>query len=573
MISRSFVILAALACVAVPGVARPQSTGAARPSTPALTGVKVQGVAYGSRPGLTNIQFKGTTLMPNASGVGRVEKQGGNNKVTATFTGLQNPAAFGHEYLTYVLWALTPDGRAFNMGEVVLPEDRDAWTSQGPGNRSELTVTTPVQTFAMVISAEPYYAAKTPSRVVVLQNSFPAGAVPLQAVDVTFDLTAHRGYEPTGFRFDQVLLRSNLPLDFFQARNAVRIAQAAGAEEHAATVYANATAQMRRAEELAGQRRVDKRALKAVSREAVQTAEDARDIAARGTEARRLETERRLAAEREAALRAQAQAELDRKLKAEAEARAQAQADLERRLKAEADRAAQAEAERLASERRRDEADRVSREALAKAQEALRAQAEAEERQVAAQRAQAEAEAKRVAAMQQQQQAEAEAARNRAAAAELDRKLQQAIAEREDLRASLLQQLNVILETRDTARGLVVNLSDVTFASGQATLQPGAREKLARVSGILAAHPTLKLEIEGHTDSVGSDELNQALSERRAQAVRAYLIQQGVPGATTSAAGFGEGRPVAGNDTSEGRQLNRRVELVVSGDAIGTGRP
>jgi outer membrane protein OmpA-like peptidoglycan-associated protein len=280
-----------------------------------------------------------------------------------------------------------------------------------------------------------------------------------------------------------------------------------------------------------------------------------------------------LAAEREAALRAQAQAELDRKLKAEAEARAQAQADLERRLKAEADRAAQAEAERLASERRRDEADRVSREALAKAQEALRAQAEAEERQVAAQRAQAEAEAKRVAAMQQQQQAEAEAARNRAAAAELDRKLQQAIAEREDLRASLLQQLNVILETRDTARGLVVNLSDVTFASGQATLQPGAREKLARVSGILAAHPTLKLEIEGHTDSVGSDELNQALSERRAQAVRAYLIQQGVPGATTSAAGFGEGRPVAGNDTSEGRQLNRRVELVVSGDAIGTGRP
>jgi outer membrane protein OmpA-like peptidoglycan-associated protein len=185
-------------------------------------------------------------------------------------------------------------------------------------------------------------------------------------------------------------------------------------------------------------------------------------------------------------------------------------------------------------------------------------------------RAQAEAEHHRAAALKQQQAAEADAARNRAAAAELDQRLQQAVREREELRGSLLTQLNVILETRDTARGLVVNLSDVTFATGQATLEPGAREKLARVSGILAAHPTLRLEIEGHTDSVGTEVFNQALSERRAETVRNYLIQQGVPEPSTSAIGFGKSRPVAPNETPEGRQLNRRVELVVSGDAIGT---
>jgi len=199
---------------------------------------------------------------------------------------------------------------------------------------------------------------------------------------------------------------------------------------------------------------------------------------------------------------------------------------------------------------------------------AQRARAEAEDRRTAALKAQAEAEQRQAAALQQQQAAEAEAARNRAAAADLNQRLQQAVKEREELRASLLQQLSVILETRDTARGLVVNLSDVTFATGQATLVPGAREKLARVSGILAAHPTLRLEIEGHTDSVGSDGLNQSLSEKRADAVRSYLVQQGVPTDAVTAAGFGKTRPVASNDTAEGRQLNRRVELVVSGDAI-----
>ena len=128
----------------------------------------------------------------------------------------------------------------------------------------------------------------------------------------------------------------------------------------------------------------------------------------------------------------------------------------------------------------------------------------------------------------------------------------------------------MILETRDTARGLVVNMSDVLFDSGKYTLRPLAREKLAKISGIVLAYPSLRLAVEGNTDSVGTESSNQELSEKRAEGVRSYLTTQGVPGSSTTATGFGKNRPIASNDTSEGRQQNRRVELIVSGEVIGS---
>jgi outer membrane protein OmpA-like peptidoglycan-associated protein len=543
---------------------RPGGPGA---SASAQRSGTIAAVSYGTRRGSVRMLFRGTPAMPSAIGEARVEAQRGFTKIEAHFTDLQNPTVLGHEYLTYIMWAVSPDGRAVNLGEVLLPGDRTIFTPLTnlttllPGNRGTLNVTTPLQTFALLVTAEPYFAVRDPSTLVVLENVLPVDDPenPIQSVETRYDFAGAGGYVPTGFRFDPVLLQSKLPLDFFQARNAVRIAQATGAEQHATAIFANAVAQMDRAEKLAGQKSPDKRALTAASREAVQTAEDARAIAAPRGAALRADAERKAAAARDAAAHAQAEAELQRRVQAEAQ----------RASAAEADRKA-AEADRLAAERQRAESERASQQAHAAAQEAVRARKEAEDSRTAALRAQAEAEHHRAAAMQQQQAAEAEAARTRAAAAELDQKLQKALREREELRASLLKQLNLILETRDTARGLVVNLSDVTFATDQATLQPGAREKLARVSGILAAHKTLKLEIEGHTDSVGSDTYNQGLSERRAEAVRSYLIQQGVPNGSTSAAGFGKLRPVATNHTPEGRQLNRRVELVVSGEEIGT---
>ncbi len=163
--------------------------------------------------------------------------------------------------------------------------------------------------------------------------------------------------------------------------------------------------------------------------------------------------------------------------------------------------------------------------------------------------------------------AEADAlrAKEAAAKAEADR-AQQAAAQ---LRAPLLEQFNRILETRDSPRGLVVTMADVLFDTGKFDIRPPTREILARFSGIVLAHPGLNLEVEGHTDSTGSDEFNQKLSEQRAGTVRTYLIQQGLAAETIKSVGFGKELPVADNNTAAGRQKNRRVELVVSGEVIG----
>jgi outer membrane protein OmpA-like peptidoglycan-associated protein len=172
--------------------------------------------------------------------------------------------------------------------------------------------------------------------------------------------------------------------------------------------------------------------------------------------------------------------------------------------------------------------------------------------------------------LQQQQAAEAERQRAELAAQQAEQQRQQAEREKEEMRARLLQQLNTVLETRDTQRGLIVNMADVLFDTGKSTLRPAAREKLAKISGIVLAYPGLKLQVEGHTDSVGSTAYNQKLSEARANNVRDYLVKQGLTEDSITAEGFGEMQPVASNANAKGRQQNRRVEMVVSGEAIGT---
>jgi outer membrane protein OmpA-like peptidoglycan-associated protein len=293
----------------------------------------------------------------------------------------------------------------------------------------------------------------------------------------------------------------------------------------------------------------DKKSLISASRETVQTAEDAREIAMKTIETARGEAERDASAGREANANANADRESQRRSAAELET-----TDAVRRehdAKEKADREAE----------RRRAAESATSDAQADAQRSANAQGEAERA--------------RAAAEENQQAAEADSDRNRAAAASSNQQLQQAVLDREELRARLLQQFNAILVTHDTARGLVVNMSDVLFDSGKYTLRPLAREKLAKISGIVLAYPSLKLAIEGNTDSVGSEEFNQSLSEQRAEGVRSYLTHQGVPESSTSARGFGKNQPIASNETADGRQQNRRVELVVSGDVIGSeiGKP
>jgi len=485
-------------------------------------------VKYEHRSGATKINFRGTDLMPNASGEAKVESKRGAMEVQAEFTDLDKPTAFGNEYLTYVLWAISPEGRSVNLGEVLV----------GNNHRSKLDVTTDLQAFALIVTAEPYYAVRRPSNVVVLENEVRADtAGTSEAVDANYELIDRGGYIPTGYEFDPVVLNAKLPLEFFEARNAVRIAKSAGAEQYATSSYESALTQMKHADDLGTMKHVDTKTLISVSREVVQTADDAREIAVKRIDADRVDAERNAAAARVA----------------DADAKSR-QANLDRM---------NAEAATADADRQRADADRAT---AAAQQQQLDAQAESDRNRAAA----ADANKATADAQQGQRDAEAESERNKATAAIADQQLQQAVTDREELRAKLLLQFNAILATRDTARGLVVNLSDVLFDTGKYTLRPVAREKLAKISGIVLAYPDLRLAIEGNTDSVGSDDMNQTLSEKRASSVLDYLAGQNIPTASMTSQGFGKTQPVASNDTAEGRQQNRRVELIVSGDVIGT---
>jgi outer membrane protein OmpA-like peptidoglycan-associated protein len=471
-------------------------------------------VNYGHRHSNTQIDFRGTDLMPAANGQADVRSNRGVMEVKAEFGELQNPATFGSEYLTYVLWAISPEGRPANLGEVLV----------GDNHRSKLDVTTSLQAFAMIVTAEPDYAVRRPSNVVVLENAIRSGTNgTIEPVDAKYELIGRGGYIPTGYSFDPVILDSRLPLEFFEARNAVRIAKSEGAEQFASESYEKAVHQMKEADAVALRGHQDKKELISVSREVVQTAEDATEISMKRMETDRMNAERRGA---EAG---------------ERDAKNQSRQDMQARQNA--------EEQTVDANRQRTQAENAAADAN---------------------RQRADAERATVDAQQHQHAAEADSDRNRAAAVSSDQQLQQALRDRETLRASLLLQFNAILATRDTARGLVVNMSDVLFDTGKFTLRPLAREKLAKISGIVLAYPSLLLAIEGDTDSVGGDSYNQDLSEKRAEAVRDYLAMQNIPMASMTARGFGKTQPVASNDTEEGRQQNRRVELVVSGDVIGT---
>ena len=492
-------------------------------------------VKYEHHSGSTKINFRGTDLMPAATGEARVESKRGAIKIDAEFAGLDRPTTFGNEYLTYILWAISPEGRSVNLGEVLV----------GDNHRSKLDVTTDLQAFALIVTAEPYYAVRRPSNAVVLENEIrPDTEGTSEEVVARYELIDRGGYIPTGYQFDPVVLSAKLPLEFYEARNAVRIAKSAGAEENASSSYGDAVAQMKQADDLATTKHVDKKSLISMSREVVQTADDAREIAVKRIDADRLDADRNAAANRVADADAATGIANNRRVEADKASAAARQQE----------RDAQAESDR-------------NRTAAANANQATAdAQAESDRNRAAA----ADANQATADAQQGQRDAEAESERNKAAAATSDQQLQRAVRDREELRAKLLLQFNAILATRDTARGLVVNLSDVLFDTGKYTLRPEAREKLAKISGIVLAYPDLKLAIEGNTDSVGSDAMNQVLSERRASSVMEYLASQNIPAASMTSQGFGKTQPVASNDTAEGRQQNRRVEMVVSGDVIGT---
>ncbi len=451
-------------------------------------------VNYLHRSGSTRIGFKGTTLLPLATGEAKVTSERGGITIDAKFGGLTPANGFGPEYLTYVLWAITPDGRPSNLGEI-LPA----------GKKNNITVTTSLQSFGLIVTAEPYFSVSQPSDVVVLQNVI----LEDRTQGVLEKVNAHYSLLPRGLYADTEGSRSNLnpitrnersPLELYQAFNAIRIAQNAGADKYAADIMTQAKQDLRNASDLDSNKKGDRKMEITFARQAVQRSEDARIV-----------TLRKQAAERQ----------------------------------------------RNAEEGQRAAQQQAAQSALQAQQSQLQAQqSQLEAERAAAAKAQADAERAR---------AEAEAADARARAAAANKSAEDANAIRERLR----NQLNSVLATSETARGLIVNMSDVLFDTGKYTLKPDTKVSLAKVSGILQAYPGLKLQVEGYTDSVGGDVYNQKLSENRASSVRDFLTTQGVPMTNISATGYGKTNPVADNGTAQGRSQNRRVQLVVSGDAIG----
>ena len=478
---------------------------------------------YRLQGGTTKVSFAGTELLERASGEAKVEGKKINFEVDVKFQDMEVATKFGLEYLTYVLWAVSPQGRPVNLGEVTLDH----------GN-AHVKAFTDLQTFGMIVTAEPYFAVTQPGNMVVME-SIPVAGAGTEEIAAKYDLVSRGAYSSTNTHIQDAIfgIDSKTPLELFEARNALRIAHIAANNKYATSIILKAEAQLSHAEDVYRQKQ-NRATVEAAAKEATETAEEARIMSVK----QKAEEE----AQAEAAAR-------------EAKARADAEAEARRRADAETARA-QAEEARAAAEKARAEAEHMKQEAEAAAQEAARQKAEAE-------KAKAEAVA-------QQQALAAEADKARQAAAQSESLRQQAEKEKQELRARLLQQLNTILATRDTARGLIANMSDVLFRSGSFELLPGARERLAKISGIVLAYPSLHLEVEGHTDSIGSDEYNQQLSERRAGSVRDYLVQQGISQQAIEAHGYGKTEPIASNDTPEGRQQNRRVELVLSGDAIGT---
>jgi outer membrane protein OmpA-like peptidoglycan-associated protein len=528
-----------------------------------VTARTTKAVNYQHRSGATKIDFRGTELLPRARGEAKVESKQGYIEIEVEFDDLQPATKQGAEYLTYVLWAITPEGRTANLGEILLN-----------GTKSKLNVTTELQVFGLVVTAEPYYSVTRPSDLIVMENVVrPDSKGKIEEIDAKYELLQRGQYQrlanPLALKLDQ-----KLPLELYEARNAVQIARAIGADRYAAETFQKAEKSLAQAEAYQA-RKAGTKPVTMTAREAVQTAEDSRAIAVKRQEEEAIATERQQSADREArsdSAKVAAQTETDRVTREAEAARVRALAESERLTREKDAQAVSAVAE----------ADRLKRESDARiaaaAADADRLKLQNDARAAAtaadADRLRQENDARAAAAATEADRLKRENDAQRAAnQADLDRAAKdkaQAEAEKAELRAQLLRQFSVILQTRDTARGLIVNMSDVLFDTGKYSLRPLAREKLAKVAGIVSGHPGLRLDVEGHTDSVGGDDYNQRLSEQRGAAVRDYLTQEGMAAGSVTTKGFGETQPVASNDNAPGRQQNRRVELVISGDVIGT---
>jgi outer membrane protein OmpA-like peptidoglycan-associated protein len=495
-VEKMILVLLCMVLTAGVGIAQTQQPEPAEPSANVISGT-VAAIGYPVGGGGTKVTMVATQAAPQASGEAKVDAKVAGTAISLKVAGMPQPTVLGPEFLTLVLWTVTPDGTTTNLGEI--PIDR---TGQG-----KLDVTAQSQTFALIVTAEPYYAVNIPSEIVVLINESRKNTKGKIYPDNSYKLMRRSEYSKQGNPLALTPDLKKIPLDMYEARNAVEIAKSRGAEQYAPEVFSKAQSSLQMAENALNQDSSKNQVISA-ARQTIQFAEDARSLAVRRETAQRIQQEKEAAA---AAAAAQAKAAADAQAAEEARRQAELTAAKEAQMKAEA----------------------------------------------AAQAAQA---ASQAAAQQAALQAKAQAARDEAARAR---------AATEALRAQLLRQLNDVLQTTDTPRGLVVNMADVLFQTGKYALSTDAQLKLAKLSGIIQAHPGLNLAIEGYTDNTGTADFNMTLSQQRADTVRTFLITQGLSPDSITSKGLGEADPIADNSTPAGRKLNRRVEIIVSGSVIG----
>jgi outer membrane protein OmpA-like peptidoglycan-associated protein len=500
---RNWTHTALVLCFAMTAGTAAAQTQQPEPAANVISGT-VAAIGYPVGGGSIKVDMVRTQAAPQASGEAKAEAKTGGTTIELKVAGMPQPTSIGAEFLTYVLWTVTPDGTTTNLGQIPLNQN-------GEG---KLDVRAQTQTFALIVTAEPYYAVRMPSEVVILVNETRKKTKGKIYPDNSYKLMKRGEYAKLGNPLGMTLDLKKVPLDMYEARNAVEIAKARGAEQYAPQVYSKAQSSLQMAENALSQDSGKNQVISA-ARQTIQFAEDARALAVQRELAERIQKEKEAAAAEAAA-------------KAKAAADAQAAAEAQRQAELTAAKESQMKAE---------------------------AQAQAAEAKAAADAAAAKAAAEQAATQAKAQAAAEEAERAQAATAAL--------------RAQLLKQLNDVLQTTDTPRGLVVNMADVLFETGKYALSTDAQLKLAKLSGIIQAHPGLNLAIEGYTDTTGAADFNMKLSQQRADTVRQFLIAQGLSADTITSKGLGEADPIADNSTAAGRKLNRRVEIIVSGKVIG----
>jgi len=463
----------------------------------------ISAINYQYRQGTTKIDFRGTVLLPEAKGEATVESKRGRTEIDASFEHLLPSQRFGREYLTYTLWAVTPEGGVRNLAEIV----------PGANDKASLHVSTDLQAFGLIVTAEPYSAARNPSNVIVLENRVrPDTEGKIEQVQAKYELMPRGHYtwqDPDQFssavaNTPKVSMdRYEAILEIYEAQNALGIAQAANAQQYAPQTFAKAQQLYDAAQQLET-RKAPSSLIVQDARGAVQTAEDARMIAERRRE-------------EETAARAQTQVSEARRAQAEAEERAQS---------------AQSQAEAAQGQAEAEHAAREHAEADAAAARERAEQAEAQPRTVFVQ-------------------------------PEITVERPRVDTRKSDLRMGLLEQLNGVISIRDTSRGLVATVADSAFSGSE--LHAIISGRLAQLAEIVQAHPGLRIEVEGNTDSASTE----ALASQRAEAVRRALIAEGLPAGSVTARGLGDSRPIGPNSSAAGREANRRVEIVISGDPIG----